>query len=85
MADEWDGVTERRSRPHEYELRTIIREELTPIQRQQAEMRKAQIEIEKKINEWEIGAKLFRMFIIGTVGLVTAGTALWEWMRAHIK
>jgi hypothetical protein len=85
MADEWDGITERRGRPHEYELRNIIREELTPIQRQQQEMRHAQIEIQDKIKEWELGAKWFRVFIIGTVGLVTTAAAIYEWLRTHVR
>lgn len=82
---DWDGITERRHRPHEYDFRVIIREELTPIQRRQDEMRKAQIEIEKKIGDWESGARWFRVFIVGTVSLITAGAAVWEWMRTHVK
>ena len=81
---EWDGI-ERRNRPHEYELRSIIREELTPIQRQQQEMRKAQIDIQDKIKEWELGAKWFRLFIIGTVSVVTLAAGAFEWIRTHIK
>ena len=84
MADEWDGI-ERRQRPHEYELRAIIREEMTPIQRQQIEMRQAQIDIEKKIGDWEAGARWFRIFIIGTVSVITALAGLYEWLRHHIK
>jgi hypothetical protein len=84
MPNEWDGI-ERRNKPHEYELRSIIREELTTIERQQIEMRKAQIGIEKKITEWEIAAKLFRYFVIGTVSVVTVFAGAVEWLRAHIK
>ena len=83
MSD-WDGE-ERRAMPHEYDMRTIIRDELRPIQYQQAEMRKEQAEIRAKINDWESGARWFRVFIIGTVSLVSMGAALWEWARAHVK
>lgn len=78
MADEWDGITERRGRPHEYELRNIIREEIEPIKRNQET-------IQEKIKEWELGAKWFRIFIIGTVGLVTMLAGIYEWMRTHIR
>jgi hypothetical protein len=81
---EWDGI-ERRTKPHEYELRSIIREELTPIQRQQQEMRKAQIDIQDKIREWELGAKWFRYFIMGTVGIVTVAAGAYEWLKDHLK
>lgn len=83
MAD-WEGE-ERRQLPHEYQLRSIIREELTPIQRQQAEMRQAQLQVERKINEWELGAKWFRIFIVGTVGIVATAAGIWEWMRTHLR
>lgn len=78
---EWDGK-ERRTYS---ELREVVREELTPLQRKQDEMRKAQIKIEDKIAEWESGARWFRVFIIGTVGLVTAAATAYEWLKEHIK
>lgn len=81
---EWEGE-ERRTKPHEYELREIIRDELRPMKYQQEQIRKEQTAISEKIHEWEIGAKWFRVFIIGTVGLVTGGATLWEWLRSHVK
>jgi hypothetical protein len=84
MNDEWQGE-ERRTMPHEYQLREIIRDELRPIRYQQEQLRKEQAEITTKILEWELGAKWFRVFIIATVGLVTTGAAVYEWLRAHIK
>lgn len=76
--DEWDGVTERRNRPHEYEFRKILREEIEPV-------RNTQRELERKIAEWELAAKWFRLFIIGTVGLVTMAVGVYEWLRVHLK
>lgn len=81
MAGEWDGK-ERRTYN---EMREVIREELKPIQHRQQEMREAQIEIERKIQDWESGAKWFRAFILGSVGLFTAGVAVWEWVKEHVK
>jgi hypothetical protein len=77
MADEWDGI-ERRNKPHEYEFRRILREEIEPV-------RETQRELERKIAEWELAAKWFRVFIIGTVGLVTALVGIYEWLRVHLK
>ena len=74
---DWDG-TERRSKPHEYEFRRILREEIEPL-------RETQRELERKINEWELAARWFRIFIIGTVGLVTAAAGAYEWLKHHLK
>lgn len=74
---EWDGH-ERRNKPHEYELRSIIREEIEPLKRNQEV-------IQDKIKEWELGARWLRIFIIGTVSLVTAFAAMYEWMKDHVK
>lgn len=74
---EWDGI-ERRGKPHEYEFRQIIREEIQPLKDNQAD-------IQEKIREWELGARWFRLFIIGTVGLVTMLAGVYEWMRHHLK
>jgi hypothetical protein len=84
MSDEWQGE-ERRTMPHEYQLREIIRDELRPVRHQQEQLRKEQAEITTKIMEWELGAKWFRIFIIGTVGLISMGAAAWEWARGHIR
>lgn len=84
MSDEWQG-DERRTMPHEYQLREIIRDELRPVRYEQAELRKQQAEISSKIADWESGAKWFRVFIIGTVSLITMGATAWEWMRGHVK
>jgi len=81
---EWDG-DERRRTPHEYELRTIIRDELRDIRTQQLEMREAQQQIEQKIRDWETGASWFRAFVISAVGTVAALAAAWEWMRENLK
>lgn len=78
---EWDG----KDRRNYSDLREVVRDELMPIKEQQAEMRRAQIIIEKKIGEWESGARWFRVFIIGTVSLVTAAAAAYEWLKDHIK
>lgn len=78
---EWDGK-ERRGYT---ELREVVREELAPIQQKQDEMRKAQIKIEDKIGEWESGVRWFRVFVIGTVSLVTMAAAAYEWLKGHIK
>lgn len=77
MSEEWDGK-ERRGKPHEYEFRSIIREELEPI-------RQKQEEIDDKITEWELAAKWFRMFIIGTVTLVGMIAGAYEWVRHHLR
>jgi hypothetical protein len=81
---EWDGI-ERRTKPHEYELRSIIREELTTIERQQIEMRQAQINIERKVTEWELAAKWFRIFVVATVAGASVLVGIWEWARTHIR
>ena len=81
---EWDGI-ERRNRPHEYDLRSIIREELTTIERQQIEMRQAQINIERKVTEWELAAKWFRIFVVSTVAVASVIVGIWEWARTHIR
>lgn len=78
---EWDG-NDRRSYG---DLRDVVKEELAPIKEQQAEMRKAQILIERKITEWELASGLFRKFIIGTAGIIAAGAGAYEWLRDHIK
>lgn len=77
MSEEWDG-TDRRKKPHEYEFRAIIREELEPI-------RQKQEEIDDKITEWELAAKWFRMFIIGTVTLVGMVAGAYEWVKHHLR
>jgi len=74
---EWDGE-ERRNKPHEYEFRRILKEELEPIQANQAE-------IQEKIREWELAAKWFRIFVIGTVTLITMIAGAYEWMRHHLR
>lgn len=60
------------------EIREIIREEIKPLQDNQEA-------IKAKIAEWESGARWFRVFIIGTVSLVTAAAALYEWIKDHIR
>lgn len=77
MSGEWDGV-DRRKKPHDYELRGIIREEL-------ASIKEKQDEIEDKINEWELVAKWFRMFILGTVAFVGTLIGVYEWVKDHLK
>lgn len=71
---EWDGK-ERRGYA---ELREVVREEIEPL-------RKNQELIQAKIAEWESGARWFRVFIIGTVSIVTAAAAAYEWLKDHIK
>ena len=71
---EWDGK-ERRGYA---ELREVVREEIEPL-------RKNQETIQAKISEWESGARWFRVFIIGTVGLVTMAVSAYEWLKDHIK
>lgn len=78
---EWDG----RERRGYAELREVIREELTEIKVEQAEMRKAQLVIEKKISEWELASRLFRAFIIGTATFIGLVAGAYEWMRLHLK
>lgn len=78
---EWDGK-ERRGYA---ELREVIREELTEIKAEQAEMRKTQVGIEKKIAEWELASSLFRKFIIGTAMFITGAIGLYEKVKDHIK
>ena len=75
--NEWDG-RERRNKPHEYEFRRILREEIEPIRATQREM-------ERKILEWELAARWFRIFIIGTVAVVTTLVGVYEWIRLHLK
>lgn len=77
MSDEWDGI-DRRKKPYEYELRSIIREELKPV-------RDKQEEIEAKITEWELAAKWFRLFILGTVACVGTLIGVYEWVKDHLK
>jgi hypothetical protein len=84
MSDDWSGE-ERRTRLYDYEFRAVIREELQPIQQKQYEMREAQLKLEQKVTEWEMGAKWFRIFIIGTVSFITVAAGAWEWIRTHIK
>lgn len=74
MADEWKGQ-ERRSYA---EIREIIREEIKPLQDNQET-------IKAKIAEWESGARWFRVFIIGTVSVVTLAAGAFEWLRTHLK
>lgn len=71
---EWDGK-ERRGYA---ELREVVREEIEPL-------RKNQELIQAKIAEWESGARWFQVFIIGTVSIVTAAAAAYEWLKDHIK
>ena len=71
---EWDDK-ERRGYA---ELREVVREEIEPL-------RKNQELIQAKITEWETGARWFRVFIIGTVSLVTMAAAAYEWLKDHIK
>lgn len=78
---EWDGK-ERRTYS---ELREVVRDELKPIRQKQDEMREAQMEIERKITEWETVAKWFRIFVLGTVALVAALVKMYEWMADHLK
>lgn len=75
--DEWDGH-ERRNRPHEYEFRTIIREEIEPL-------RETQRRLEAKVSEWELAARWFRIFIIGTVSVVGMLAGAYEWLRHHLR
>lgn len=82
--NDWSGE-ERRVVPYEYDFRKVIRDELRPIQEKQEELFKAQTKIERKISDWESGAKWFRVFIISTVGLASMGAAAWEWAKAHVK
>lgn len=82
--NDWNGE-ERRVNSAELQLREIIRDELRPVRHQQEQLRKEQAEITTKIMEWELGAKWFRIFIIGTVGLISMGAAAWEWARGHIR
>lgn len=77
MNDGWDGE-EHRGRPHEYESRQILREEIESI-------RETQRRLEAKVSEWELAAKWFRIFIIGTVAVVTTLAGLYEWIRLHLK
>ena len=77
MSEEWDE-RERRNKPHEYEFRSIIREEIEPI-------RETQRRLEAKVNEWELAARWFRVFIIGTVAVVSALIGAYEWLRVHLK
>ena len=81
MSDEWGG----RERRTYSELREVVRDELKPIRQRQDEMREAQIEIERKITEWETAAKWFRIFVLGTVALVAALVKMYEWMADHLK
>jgi hypothetical protein len=71
---EWDGK-ERRGYA---ELREVIREEIEPL-------RKAQTDIERKIADWENGAKWFRHFVLGTVTLITLAAGAYEWLKAHLR
>ena len=75
--DDWDGV-ERRNKPHEYEFRRILREEIEPI-------RKTQRDLERKVAEWELAAKWFRVFILGTVGFVAMLAGVYEWVRHNLR
>lgn len=75
--DDWDGV-DRRIKPHEYELRSIIREEMAPIKKNQAD-------IQRKIAEWELGAQWFRKFVMGTVAIVGFAAAAYEWLKEHLR
>ena len=77
MSDEWNGE-ERRNKPYEYQFRQIIREEIEPI-------RETQRRLEAKITEWELAARWFRLFIIGTVAVVSALIGAYEWLRVHLK
>jgi hypothetical protein len=77
MSEEWDG-RERRNRPHEYEFRNIIREEIEPL-------RETQRRLESKISEWELAAKWFRLFIIGTVTFIGLVAGAYEWLKDHLK
>lgn len=77
MSEEWDGQ-ERRTKPHEYEFRRILREEIEPL-------REAQYELERKVTEWELAAKWFRAFILGTVGIAASVVAAYEWVKDHLK
>lgn len=78
---EWDG----KDRRGYVELREVVREELAPIKDQQAEMRRAQILIERKITEWELASSLFRKFIIGTALFISGAIGLYEKVKDHIK
>ena len=74
MADNWNG----QERRNYAEIREIIREEIKPLQDNQET-------IKAKIAEWESGARWFRVFIIGTVSVVTMAAGIYEWLKDHLK
>jgi len=82
---DWDGEERRKPQADYSFVREIIRDELMTIKYQQDKLLREHSEIAQKIQNWEAGAKWFRVFIIGTVGIVTATAAAWEWMREHVK
>ena len=48
-------------------------------------MRQAQIGIERKVTEWELAAKWFRIFVVSTVAVASVLVGIWEWARTHIR
>ena len=63
-------------------LRAIVREEMSEWAEQ---YERRQSILEDKIRQWELGACLFRWFVIVTAGIVTALAGAWDWARENLR
>lgn len=63
----------------------VLEENQTKFEEKQDTFAKTQVTFQKKINDWELTADIFRRFVIGTTMLLGTLAAAWEWFKEHIR
>ena len=81
MANEWDGI-ERRNKPHEYEFRSILREELD---RRDLRMDARIKPMEEKLDLIMHTAGAVKWTILVVVSVIGTVAGMYEWLQRHIK
>ena len=81
MADDWDGI-ERRARPHEYEFRAILREELD---RRDIKLDARIKPMEEKLDLIMHTSAAVKWTVLVIVSAIGTLAGIYEWMQRHIK
>ena len=81
MADEWDG-DERRRRPHEYEFRQVLREELD---RRDERIDARLAPVEEKLDVILTTAAAVKWTVLVVVSAIGTLAAVYEWLQKHLK
>jgi hypothetical protein len=89
MADEWDGISERRKSPQHYEVMEMIRSEFESreerLLRRINDMQQHQAEIERKLDRWESNAGVIKWTVMVIVSAGATLAAVYDWLLKHTK